>query len=67
MNNIVDSNFAAENFLLLSEDETSRLLREMNINDFIRLDPKFGKQLHHRLMEYERKLYVNDILFNNSD
>ncbi len=50
------SEFAAESFLNLNDDQTTRLLREMNINDFIRLDPKFGKLLFQCLSEHERKL-----------
>jgi hypothetical protein len=56
------SEFAAESFLNLNDDQTTRLLREMNINDFIRLDPKFGKLLFQCLSEHERKLKC-DILW----
>lgn len=49
---------ASEAFLNLTEEQSSRLLRRMNVDDFVRLDKDYGKVLFEQLMDYESKMII---------
>ena len=47
--------FAAEKYLNLSDDEIDKLLKGMNFDEFIRIDPRNGKTVYDQLIHYESK------------
>jgi hypothetical protein len=48
--------FSLESFFSLNEEQIRHLLDSMNINEFIKLDNKYGKSLFEQLLEYDGKI-----------